>query len=107
MRISLDDFGTGYSSLSYFKDIPADELKIDKSFVTSLCHDSDDASIVELIINLAKKFKLSVVAEGIENKETLGRLIDLGCDYAQGYYFSPPLPTEKFIEWVKDFNTEK
>lgn len=107
IKISLDDFGTGYSSLAYFKSIPADELKIDKSFVSSLCHDSDDASIVELIINLAKKFNLSVVAEGIEDKETLDQLIDMGCDYAQGYYFSRPLPTEKFIEWVKNFNNTK
>lgn len=104
MKISLDDFGTGYSSLAYFKNIPADELKIDKSFILSLCHDNDDASIVELIINLAKKFNLSVVAEGIEDKETLDQLIEMGCDYAQGYHFSKPMPTEKFIEWVKDFN---
>jgi len=104
IKISLDDFGTGYSSLAYFKNIPADELKIDKSFISSLCHNNDDASIVELIINLAKKFNLSVVAEGIEDKETLDQLIDMGCDYAQGYYFSRPIAHKEFIRWINDFN---
>jgi len=105
IRISLDDFGTGYSSLSYFKKIPADELKIDKSFVFSLFESADDVSIVELIISLAKKFGLSVVAEGIEDEKTLAKLVSMGCNYAQGYYFSRPLPLIDCVEWIKAHNS--
>lgn len=105
IKISIDDFGTGYSSLAYFKNIPADELKIDKSFVLSLCESVSDASIVELVVSLAKKFNLSVVAEGIEDAEVLERLVDIGCDYGQGYYFSRPLPAAEFVDWAADFHS--
>lgn len=105
IKISIDDFGTGYSSLSYFKNIPADELKIDKSFVSAMQENSNDAAIIELIVSLAKKFNLSVVAEGVEDENSLKQLRDMGCDYAQGYFFSPPVPRDEFIDWATAHNT--
>ena len=105
--ISIDDFGTGYSSLSYFKKIPATELKIDKSFVDNLLANPDDRHIVSLIIFLAKRFNLKVVAEGIETKEVLDEICSLKCDYAQGFYFSKPLCFSEFIEWVANFKSSK
>ena len=100
IRVSIDDFGTGYSSLSYFRKIPADELKIDKSFVQRMLHDDDDASIVRTIIGLARRFRLSIVAEGIEDARTLAALAEMGCDYAQGYVYSPALEDSAFVAWV-------
>lgn len=105
IRISLDDFGTGYSSLAYFKSIPADELKIDKSFVMDICNNDDDAMIIELIVKLAKKFNFKIVAEGVETEEALNKLINMGCDYAQGYYFSAPQYQKDFLTWVNAFNS--
>ena len=104
VKISIDDFGTGYSSLSYFKDIPADELKIDKSFVFNMLDNEDDRHITQVICDLAHKFNLSVVAEGVETKETLAALIETGCDYAQGYYFTKPLPQNKLIDWLNHYD---
>ena len=100
VRISIDDFGTGYSSLSYFKKIPADELKIDKSFVMRMLTDEADQRLVSTIVNLAHLFKLAVVAEGVENQETLDMLSTMGCDYAQGYLFSPALNEEQLATWL-------
>jgi EAL domain-containing protein (putative c-di-GMP-specific phosphodiesterase class I) len=100
IRISIDDFGTGYSSLSYFKKIPADELKIDKSFVIGMTRDSGDHRLVEAIIDLARHFNLEVVAEGVENPETFTALAQLGCNYAQGYLFSPALSRLGLAEWL-------
>lgn len=102
VKISIDDFGTGYSSLEYFKNIPADELKIDKSFVFNMFNDSADRNIVQLIIDLAHKFNLSVVAEGIENEETLAILNKLDCDFAQGYFISRPINQQQFIQWLNN-----
>mgnify|MGYP000085447058 CR=1 FL=1 len=102
VKISIDDFGTGYSSLAYFKHIPADELKIDRSFVHKMSDDNNDKYIVGLIINLAKSFNLKIVAEGIETLEQLIILKTLNCDRVQGYYFSKPIPYLNFIEWAKD-----
>lgn len=98
--LSIDDFGTGYSSLSYFKDIPADELKIDQSFITHICNTPQDQALVKIIIGIAHLFNLKVVAEGIEDKATLNLLIDLGCDYAQGYYIARPMPDTDFETWM-------
>ena len=99
VRISIDDFGTGYSSLSYFKKIPADELKIDKSFVMRMLTDEADQRLVETIITIARQFKLDVVAEGVENQSTLEVLARMGCDYAQGYLFAPALNAEQLGVW--------
>jgi len=102
-RVSIDDFGTGYSSLAYFKKIPADELKIDRSFVFSMLKDEADRNIVSHVISLAHSFGLQVVAEGVEDQDTLECLSEMNCDYAQGFYFSKALPTEAFVEWTKRF----
>ena len=102
--ISIDDFGTGYSSLQYFKNIPATELKIDRCFVSNMLTDNSDANIIELVISLARFFKMQVVAEGVEDKETLNKLAELGCDIIQGYYFSKPLCLEDFKVWSINFN---
>jgi EAL domain-containing protein (putative c-di-GMP-specific phosphodiesterase class I)/GGDEF domain-containing protein len=101
VHISIDDFGTGYSSLSYFKKIPADELKIDKSFVMGLLTEEADQRLVETIITLAHHFKLSVVAEGVENQPTLEILARMGCDYAQGYLFAPALNALQLETWIQ------
>ncbi len=98
--IAIDDFGTGYSSLSYFRDMPADELKIDKSFVLNMLDDDRDRRIVRTAIDLAHTFDFAVVAEGVENEAVLNELINMKCDMAQGYVYAPPLPQHKFIEWL-------
>ncbi len=99
-RISIDDFGTGYSSFSYFKTIPADELKIDRAFITNLRTDRADRHIVRTIIALAHAFELKVVAEGIEDEETLALLRKLGCDVGQGYVISKPLARDDYDAWL-------
>ena len=101
--VSIDDFGTGYSSLAYFKNIPATELKIDKSFVDNLLEKAGDRHIVSLVVFLAKRFDLTVVAEGIENQEVLDEICNLQVDYGQGYYFSQPLSFDEFIKWCENF----
>ncbi|BDT69688.1 hypothetical protein os1_38800 [Comamonadaceae bacterium OS-1] len=98
-KLSIDDFGTGYSSLAYLKRLPVDELKIDKSFVMGMERDPDDAKIVRSTIDLAHTMDLSVVAEGVENQAIWNLLREQGCDEAQGYHMSRPLPVEKFKEW--------
>ncbi len=92
IRTSIDDFGTGYSSLAYLKHLPIDELKIDRSFVASMVSDTSDLAIVRSTIDLSHNLGLSVVAEGVEDQATLDALIDLGCDRAQGYHISRPVP---------------
>ncbi|MFC1602479.1 EAL domain-containing protein [Pseudomonadota bacterium] len=96
VHISVDDFGTGYSSLSYLKQFPIQCLKIDKSFVDDLCHNTDAAAIISAIISMAGSLDLTVVAEGVETKEQMEFLRKDGCDQMQGYYYSKPLPTEEF-----------
>lgn len=103
IHISLDDFGTGYSSLSLLKRLPIDELKIDKSFVNDVLENEDSLSMVEGIIAIAKKLKMSIVAEGIETKEQKELLSKLGCDIYQGYYFAKPLKIEDFKEFYSSF----
>jgi diguanylate cyclase (GGDEF)-like protein len=99
--VSIDDFGTGYSSLAYLKDLPADELKIDKSFVVNMANDTKDESIVKAAIDLAHTLGLKIVAEGVEDKKTLDLLTSMGCDYAQGYYMAKPMPCDEVIDWMK------
>jgi diguanylate cyclase len=100
ITLSIDDFGTGYSSLGYLKKLPVDLVKIDKSFVIDMLTDSDSAAIVRSTISLAHDLDLKVVAEGVESEAVLQLLMVLGCDVAQGYYVSKPLPAEQFRDWV-------
>jgi diguanylate cyclase (GGDEF)-like protein len=102
VRISIDDFGTGYSSLSYLSRLPLDEIKIDRSFVMRMAHDARDASIVQSTIGLGHALGLTVVAEGTEDDQTLRVLASLGCDVAQGYHISLPLPPARLQQWLKD-----
>ena len=102
-RISIDDFGTGFSSLSYLKQIPADELKIDKSFVMNMLNDKADRKIVEQIVALGHAFELEVVAEGVETAEIAARLAEMGCDYVQGFHYARPLPPQEFPAWSQEW----
>lgn len=95
--ISVDDFGTGYSALGYLRELPIDTLKIDRCFVAELDTSRDDLPIVEAIISMAKALRLQIVAEGVENKDQLEILRELGCDHAQGYYFSRPVPGDEAL----------
>jgi diguanylate cyclase len=103
LRFSIDDFGTGYSSLAYLKRLPVDEIKIDKSFVMNMTREQEDTVIVRSTIDLAHNLGLKVVAEGVEDSETMHALIELGCDEAQGYYFSKPLAPTEFVVWQKQY----
>jgi diguanylate cyclase (GGDEF)-like protein len=98
--LSVDDYGTGYSSLANLRRLPIDELKIDRSFVSPMLSDESDLIIVRSTINLGHDLGLKVVAEGVEDEATLHRLEKLGCDLAQGYHFSKPLPPEAFNKWI-------
>jgi len=98
VRLSLDDFGTGYSSLSYIRQLPIDELKIDRSFVDTLLSDSETHSIVNVILLLADALGLDVIAEGIEQEDQWRALQELGCSRFQGYFFSRPQPSEIILE---------
>ncbi len=99
VRLAVDDFGTGYSSLSYLKHLPVTELKIDRSFVMQMRTDESDERIVQSTIDLSRNLGLRVVAEGVEDGETLSRLGEIGCHDAQGFYLSRPLPAEAFAAW--------
>ena len=104
VKVSIDDFGTGYSCLAYFKNIPADELKIDKSFVSGLLEDAACAEITSVIIDLAHRFGLSVVAEGVEDEQTLRSLLQRRCDVAQGYLLGKAMPCDEFQRWLDSLN---
>lgn len=100
VSIAIDDFGTGYSSLAYLRKLPIDILKIDQSFVREMISDENDATIVRSIIDLGHNLGFKVVAEGVEQRQTLDALTRLGCDFAQGYHISNPLPADALGRWV-------
>jgi EAL domain-containing protein (putative c-di-GMP-specific phosphodiesterase class I) len=101
VKLAIDDFGTGYSSLSYLRKLPADYLKVDRSFIKSLGEDPKNSEIVSGTITLAHILGLEAIAEGVENAAQLERLREMGCDLAQGNHFSEPLSAteaEKYLE---------
>jgi len=101
VRLAIDDFGTGYSSLTVLRDLPIRELKIDRSFISGLVNSSADELLVRSTIGLAHDFDVIAVAEGVEDEETLARLAELGCDQAQGYYFSRPVGLDALVRWFE------
>jgi diguanylate cyclase (GGDEF)-like protein/PAS domain S-box-containing protein len=102
VQFALDDFGTGYSSLAYLKRLPASTVKIDRSFVSNMLRDPGDRAIVTGVVELAKVFGRSSVAEGVETAEHAEALRELGCDMGQGYGLAPPMPAERFEAWARD-----
>jgi diguanylate cyclase (GGDEF)-like protein/PAS domain S-box-containing protein len=104
IKLHIDDFGTGYSSLSYLRRFPIDALKIDQSFIHSI---HENAEIVRTILALAKNLNLQAIAEGLETSEQVQQLIQLGCEYGQGYYFAEPLPADAVPEWLENVRFSK
>jgi len=101
IRFSMDDFGTGYSSLSYLNQLPLDEIKIDRAFVSALGQNEGDRAMVTTILNMAGILKLNIVAEGVETAAQLDFLLQHGCQIFQGYYYSRPLPKEAFEQYYR------
>ncbi|KXJ60818.1 MAG: diguanylate cyclase [Alteromonas sp. Nap_26] len=95
VQFAIDDFGTGYSNLNYLRTFEASKLKIDRNFITTLGSNKDEETLVSAIINMADSLGMTTVAEGIENEATLVKLVEMGCDIGQGYYWSKPLPEDK------------
>jgi EAL domain-containing protein (putative c-di-GMP-specific phosphodiesterase class I) len=101
VKLAIDDFGTGYSSLAYLKRLPVDELKIDKSFVTDMEENDNDAVIVRSTIDLAHNLGLKVTAEGVETQGAWDILEILGCDCSQGYFMGRPMPADQLEAWLQ------
>ena len=102
IRISIDDFGVGYTSLGQLKNLPVSELKIDRSFATTMTIDRSNALTVRSVVDLGHAFDLTLVAEGVENEQILASLAELGCDVAQRYHLSRPVPAAMFDAWCAD-----
>jgi len=105
-ELAIDDFGTGFSSLNYLKILPVDLLKIDKSFISDMCENATDRAVVKTIVELGHNLNCKVVAEGVEDKETLEKLMILKVDKIQGYYFSKPIPSHDFLIWMEKYETK-
>jgi EAL domain-containing protein (putative c-di-GMP-specific phosphodiesterase class I) len=101
ITLSIDDFGTGYSSLSHLRRLPIREIKIDRSFVVNMREDPNDWMIARATVDLGRNLGLRVVAEGVEDAETLARLAEMGCEQAQGYHLCVPLPAEEATRWLE------
>ncbi|MBE9515900.1 MAG: EAL domain-containing protein [Proteobacteria bacterium] len=106
VTLSIDDFGTGFSSLSYLRSIPADELKIDKSFILGMSANRDNYVIVQSTIRMAHNLGKRLVAEGVEDQGSLDNLIEMGCDIVQGYYFCRPVSATDFSRWAHEHNQQ-
>lgn len=106
IRLSIDDFGTGYSSLSYIRKLPVHEIKIDRSFVMEMASNRGDATIVRTTINMCHDLGYEVVAEGVENQDTCDLLLSMGCDIAQGYHLSRPIPQPEVMDWLRAYCLE-
>ena len=105
-HLSIDDFGTGYSSLSYLRKLPAEELKIDRSFIMDLEHSADARAVVDAVIKLAHALGLKVVAEGVENQRQQQILVDMQCDELQGFLFAKPMSARALQLWAINDRTE-
>ncbi|HIF17152.1 MAG TPA: EAL domain-containing protein [Cycloclasticus sp.] len=103
--ISIDDFGTGYSSLNYLKNLPFDQLKIDRSYIQGIAQNDSDAAIVNMIISMTHHLGAKLIAEGGETQEQLDYLLENGCNEYQGYFFSKPLPADQFVTYVESLAT--
>ena len=101
IQISIDDFGTGYSSLAYLRDLPIDELKLDRSFVIPMADDARARALVAAAVALAHSLGLRMVAEGVETQIAYAELARLGCDQAQGFYMSRPVPAVELDSWLQ------
>jgi EAL domain-containing protein (putative c-di-GMP-specific phosphodiesterase class I) len=106
VHFALDDFGTGYSSLTYLKRLPINMLKIDQSFVRDMLIDLENLPIIEGVIGLARAFHHKVIAEGVETPAHCQRLLELGCDLAQGFAIARPMPANQLADWVKDWHQQ-
>ena len=109
IRVAIDDFGTGYSSLSYLQQMPFDVIKIDKSFIQGIGTGQTADNIARTIIRMAEELGKKSIAEGVELREQVDFLRENKCDYAQGFFYSRPLPHEEFIAFVEkqDFHTQR
>jgi EAL domain-containing protein (putative c-di-GMP-specific phosphodiesterase class I) len=107
VSFALDDFGTGYASLSYIRRLPAQMIKIDQTFIRDMLVDVDDLAIVESVVALAKSFKRNIIAEGVETIEHGSKLLELGCELAQGYGIARPMPAKDLIKWADTWRPDK
>ncbi len=106
IRIAIDDFGSGYSALSYLRDLPIDEVKLDRNFVSSIVRDQRAAAVVRAVVDLAHVLGLTVVVEGVEDAGTAALVRELGADIGQGFFFGVPVPPERLLEMVKSANSD-
>jgi len=106
IKLSIDDFGTGYSMMQQLRNVPATELKIDKSFVQNIYSNDGDRVMVQKTIEIGRELGLRVVGEGVETQEQLDFLIANHCDAVQGYFFTRPLPTSKLLDWLKEYRAK-
>jgi EAL domain-containing protein (putative c-di-GMP-specific phosphodiesterase class I) len=100
VRVAIDDFGTGYSPLTYLRHYPIDELKIDKSFVAKLGTEAEATAIVTAVTHLGRALNLTTVAEGVESADQRAQLQSIGCELAQGFYWSEPVPADDLAPWL-------
>ena len=101
INLALDDFGTGFSSLSYLKQFPIDKLKIDRAFITDICHSNDEAVMAQAILQMAHGLGMKVVAEGVEEPAQLSFLIKRDCQLIQGYFYSPPVESDDCLQLIR------
>jgi diguanylate cyclase len=104
LKTSIDDYGTGFSSLAYLRDLPVTELKMDRSFVATVCTDERSRLIVASTIDMAHALDLRVVAEGVESAAVTAEVVAMGVDLLQGYHQSPPMPSDQVEGWVREWN---
>ncbi len=101
IRVAIDDFGSGYSALSYLRDLPIDEVKLDRSFIAPILVDQRADAVVRAVVKLCHVLGLTTVVEGVEDAETAARVREYGCDVGQGFYFSRPVTSEELLELLR------